>query len=292
MPPIITGETFACYLGCKLPNMKKIIIAFDGRNYPESALEFARQLNEAGRILLTGVFAPNVSFAGSMVYPEVPATVYPLADEETVEAMEENITRFQHFCSHNDIDCRVHKDTTDFALPELRQESRFADLMLVGSESLLSRPKEERISELFKAMLHLSECPVMIMPDHFRWPEQLVLAYDGSEESVYAIKQFAYLFPELCALPAILVYANPKQKKTIPEISNIEELAARHFPDLTIEKLEIMPRDYFATWINIKKSPLLVAGSFARSSASRLFKRSFITDVIEFTGTTIFVAHR
>lgn len=273
--------------------MKKIIVAFDGMNYPAGALKFAAFLNEQTPHLLTGAFVPNISFAGSFIYPsEVPvAGAFPV-DEESLEVMEENIKKFEKFCDLNGIDFRVHRDETDFALPQLRYETRFADLMLMGSRSFYSKPEEEHISELFKDMLHLSECPVLIVPEQFNPPEEVVIAYDGSEDSVYAIKQFAYLFPELALKPTVLVYANSKAKKDVPDLSNIEELATRHFADLTIEKLELMPRDYFATWINAKRSPMLVAGSYGRSTASRMFKKSFVTEVMEFTGTSIFIAHR
>ena len=273
--------------------MKKIIVAFDGMNYPAGALKFAAFLNDQNASLVTGAFVPNISFAGSFVYPtEVPvAGAFP-ADEEALEVMEENVHRFENYCEHHGIEYRVHKDETDFAVPQLRYETRFADLMLLSSESFYSKPEEKRISELFKEMLHLSECPVLIVPEEFTPPQEIVIAYDGSEDSVYALKQFAYLFPELALKPTVLVYANPKANKDVPDLSNIEELAARHFPDLSIEKLALMPRDYFATWINVKRSPMLVAGSYGRSTASRVFKKSFISEVMEFNRTSVFIAHR
>ena len=50
--------------------------------------------------------------------------------------------------------------------------------------------------DYLKDVLHDVACPVLLVPEKFDFPESVILAYDGSEESVYAIKQFAYLFPE------------------------------------------------------------------------------------------------
>ncbi|HEX6915187.1 MAG TPA: universal stress protein [Chitinophagaceae bacterium] len=274
--------------------MRKVIIAFDGRNYSHSALEFARFLNEENPLLLTAVFAPNLSFAGSFVYPtELPvSSAYPLLDDSVIEETEKNAAHFSEFCARHGIEYRIHKDISDFALPELRYESRFADLMLVDSRSFYSHPEKQEISELFEEVLHIAECPVVILPSTFEVPQQVVLAYDGSEDSVYAIKQFAYLFPEFVSRPCLLVYANAIVRKDVPDLSNIGELVSRHFGDLSIEKLEMMPQRDFAGWLAGKRSPLLVTGSFGRSSVSRLFKKSFINDVIQYSGTSIFVAHR
>lgn len=274
--------------------MKKIIIAFDGKNFSRAGLKYAALLNQQDKILLTGVFAPNTSFAGSYVYPtEVPvAGGYPVADEDVIESMEKNIDEFERYCQRSDIEYRVHRDTGDFALPQLKYESRFADLLVLSSASFFSVPKEERISALFKEVLHAAECPVLIVPEDFVPPEHIVLAYDGSEDAVFAIKQFCYLLPEFTVKQCLLVYANPNPKSDVPDLYNIEELAGRHFADLTIEKVDLMPQRYFATWLAARRSPLLVTGSFGRNTVSRMFRKSFITDVIEYSGTLIFVAHR
>jgi hypothetical protein len=49
-----------------------------------------------------------------------------------------------------------------------------------------------------------------------------------------AIKQFAYLFPELCSKTVLLVYATDDPTKQIPDEEQIQELAARHFSKLSL----------------------------------------------------------
>ena len=53
----------------------------------------------------------------------------------------------------------------------------------------------EESDEYLKDALHASECPVLVVPEKFDFPESNILAFDGSESSVYAIKQFVYMFP-------------------------------------------------------------------------------------------------
>jgi hypothetical protein len=116
--------------------------------------------------------------------------------------------------------------------------------------------------------------------------------HDGSESSVFAIKQFAYLFPDFEKNKTLLVYADEEGDRKIPEESYIEELAARHFPDLTIMKLELDPKKYFASWMSEKKNSILVSGSFGRSLFTQAFRKSFIAKVIKEHSLPVFITHR
>ena len=42
--------------------MKRILLAFDSNHFSEGALEIARELSERKRILLTGIFLPQVNY--------------------------------------------------------------------------------------------------------------------------------------------------------------------------------------------------------------------------------------
>ena len=118
-----------------------------------------------------------------------------------------------------------------------------------------------------------------------------MLAYDGSAASVFAIKQFASLFPELCNRKTILIYAG-EEKDKIPDQVLIEELAVRHFKDLTITKLVANNREALYNWFYPHKDAIIVSGSFGRSGMSELFKKSFIMNLIRKYQTPIFIAHQ
>jgi hypothetical protein len=50
--------------------MRNIIIAFDGSQYSEGAMAFARQMNYAERISVTGLFLPQMIFANLWSYAD------------------------------------------------------------------------------------------------------------------------------------------------------------------------------------------------------------------------------
>jgi len=274
--------------------MKKILLAFDGTHFSEGAFEFAKALNESNKILLTGVFLPQVDYANLWSYSGggISGPMFiPLVEGEDSEAVEKNIEKFESLCEKNDIEFRVHKDFYDFALPELKKETRFADLLIVGIESFYENLGTEEPNDYLKDTLHGVECPVIIVPEKFEFPKSNALSYDGSEASVYAIKQFAYLFPELANNPTVLVYVKEKGEE-LPDEINIEELSARHFSDLSLLRLQANAKKYFSSWMLENKGAILVSGAFGRSAFSRTFKKSFVTEIIKDHRWPVFISHK
>lgn len=139
--------------------------------------------------------------------------------------------------------------------------------------------------------MHYAECPIMIIPEKFDYPKSIILAYDGSPSSVYAIKQFSYLYPMLSDLDTLLVYASDRNEDDFPDYSYIEEFATRHFKNLTFFKLNADPKKYFDTWIEDVGKAWLVSGSYGRSSFSEVFKRNFVQDIIMEHKLPVFIAH-
>lgn len=275
--------------------MKKILLAFDGSNFSEGAFEFCRRLNEMQPILVTGVFIPQVNYANLWSYATAAGTeplFIPLVEEEEAAEITTNIQHFESLCQKNGISYRVHKDFFDFALPELKKETRFADLVIISGEIFHKGPLAANQYDYMRDAIHASECPVLVVPESFEFPENNILAYDGGEESVYAIKQFAYLFPELAKNKTLLVYSEDHVEKNFPSRDNIIELCTQHYKDLTFHKLEIDTKKYFSTWISEKKASILVSGSFSRSALSQIFKKSFIADIIMEHKIPVFIAHK
>lgn len=272
--------------------MRKVILAFDGDNFSEGAFEFARLLNEKSTVLLSGVFLPRISFSTPLNLNQggknIPVYV-PLVEEEEMGVIEKNIERFKMLCLTSGIEHRIHKDFDDFPLFELRKETRYADLLILGSEMFYEELGTTKPNVYLENSLHHSECPVVVVPEKFNFPNQVILAYDGTKNSVFAIKQFAYLFPELTGTPTLVIFSDHDGK--LPEKSNLEELLARHFSDVTFSTANMDFKKYFATSSIQESTPIVVAGSYGRSAFSQLFRKSFIHTIIKDYKTPVFIAH-
>jgi hypothetical protein len=131
----------------------------------------------------------------------------------------------------------------------------------------------------------------MVIPESYTGTDHLFFAYDGSRESVFALKQFAYLFPYMAQLPAEMVYVRDEPVVSIPDLEQLRQLTRAHFNSISFSKLQFKAAHYFSTWISEKKRVMLVSGSYGRSSFSYLAKRSFVEQVIHDHKLPLFIAH-
>lgn len=271
--------------------MKKIIIALSGSHFSEGAFSFAEKLNEQEKILLTGAFVPEVTNVLSLSegLPTVPQM--ELMEKKDAEELQRNIDFFKLRCKKSDIDHIVHNHFYGLTFEDLATESRFADLLLVGSESFYPQTATSQHLRYLKELLHRAECPMLVVPEKYSFPTTVLLAYDGSASSVYAIKQFALLFPSLCKHKSLLVYASNNSGK-IPHRKELEELARAHFVHLQIKVVDATPQQYFDETVIKSTKDLLVTGSFGRTWISEFFRKSTVEKIISNQNIPVFIAHK
>ncbi len=272
--------------------MKKIILSFEGSNFAEETLEFARQLNALSPVFLAAAFLPEVDYArfsslsGGIVAPGI-----ALAANNEDDTIQKNSARIREFCITHNIKFAIHTDRFDFALSAIRKETRFSDLLVLSGRHFFENIDADQPNAYMKEILHTTECPILMVPEKPVLPDHLILAYDGTQSSIHAIRQFTYLFPEFSDTPATLVYINDKNDEPLPDESFIEELVSHHFKDLRLLKLKMGPKDFAHTWVADKINPWLITGAYGRSDLSLLFSKSFITTLIKENKIPVFVAH-
>ena len=131
----------------------------------------------------------------------------------------------------------------------------------------------------------------MLIPENYKEPGQIILTYDGNESSVFAIKQFAYVFPELCKNETMLLSLADHENE-LPEYSMVTELVSRHYPNLKILSLPMTNKKEFTNWAKNQQNSFIIMGAFSRSLFSELFKRSFANNVIHDIKMPIFISHK
>ncbi|HEY9262114.1 hypothetical protein [Chitinophaga sp.] len=267
--------------------MKKVLLAVDGDNFPEGAFEFARKMNEQEPILLTGVFLPELDLSRNITYASV---FVPLLETYAAESLEKSIATFRQQCMRYGIDYNIHNNLPEYGIPELKKETRFADLLLLGHEKFYGDLSIYGTEEFLGGALHNAECPVIAVPEKFSFPESIILTYDGGSSAAHAIKSFAYLFPQLCDRKAILIYSTAIERE-MPEMEKIKELAGHHFSNLEFQVLNADPKKYFGTWLDNIKHPIVVSGSYNRTGVSRTFKHSFISEIMREHKVPVYIAH-
>lgn len=274
--------------------MKKLIMALDGQHFPKGAFEFAKSMNAKTNVLLAGVFLSPVDYSKLLAYTGMQGmTLMPewLTRNNDDLLVSKNISLFTEACTAAGIEYRIHKDTDLMALSSLIDETRFADALLISSELFYANVSVNQPNFYLEEVLKKAECPVMLLPENYSEPNHVILAYDGNESSVYAIKQFAYVFAELAQKETILL-SLINHEDDLPEYSLITELVSRHYPDLKIQTLHLKNKNDFAEWMTGKPNSFIVMGAFSRSLFSQLFRKSFASDVIHDIKMPLFISHK
>src|SRR5205085_1671138 len=183
----------------------KILIVFDGKHFSEGALNFACRLADESPVSITGLFLKQSDFVPVWDPGPLPGIGF-LPYETENDGVEASITRFREACLNRNLPFRLHHSAQVTNLPDLMKLSRFYDAIIVGNECFFKNINKQQPNSYLKDLLHAAECPVFVIPEKAALPENIVLAYDGSKSSVFAIRQFVLLFPEFCEKKALLVY--------------------------------------------------------------------------------------
>jgi hypothetical protein len=223
---------------------------------------------------------------GIAIMPEL------LTKNDDDDIVNRNIHLFEEACIRDGMHFRVHKDVDMMALSSLVEETRFADVLLVSSELFFKNVESTQPNYYLEELLKKSECPVMLIPENFKEPDQILLSYDGGQSSIFAIKQFAYLFPELANKQTTLVSVTEDEKEELPEYVMMNELVASHYPALELQNLEMDSKKHFVDWLAEQPNSFIVMGAFSRSMFSELFKKSFAKDVIREIKMPLFISHK
>jgi len=195
-----------------------------------------------------------------------------------------NIRSFVDKCSSSGVPYKIHIIQDNF-LDSLIDHSAFADLIVCDGERA---PSRYSITTLIAG----AHCPVLLVNRDYRQPEHIVFAYDDNlSSSIHAIKIFTYLFRSLHHLPVHFISVVPQNVIGIQYEELIREWLPLYFPSAEILIVKGEPKEQLTNFINAYSNPLVIMGSFGRSSLSRFFKESLANSIIEKTNAPIFIAH-
>jgi len=273
--------------------MKKVVLTYSSGPLATSVFEFLRALNEQQPLFVSAVFLTQLVYAS--VWSDasglgVPVFL-PVSDQDDKE-LKQAVKQFEQNCQQHQIAYQVHKDYTALPQEEILRETRFADVLVMRNERFYESISQNELSPLLREVLHGTECPVVVVPEAFSLPDKNLLFYDGSASSAFAIKQFAYLFPELCSNETQLIYTKADKDEHLPHERQIQEITAQHFSNLKQARLHLHAKDELKAWIAEQPNAMLVSGAFGRSGFSQLLHKSFMHELIGLHKYPVFIAHK
>ncbi len=271
--------------------MRKILLAIDALELNVPSIDFACYIAALTKSKLTGVFLENV--LNEEITEEVYASLLDeneLSRNQRTAIVDNNIHLFRNICEEKGINACIHRDR-GMPASEIIEESRFADLIIVEPDMSFKNKLEGSPSSFVKDILAEAECPVIISPQSFEGVNEIMFSYDGSKSSVFAIKQFTYLFPELSSKKITLVEVNKTKELTLKAKPKIFEWLKNYYSDLHFEILCGEPEEELFKYVFEKRSIMLVMGAYGRNPISSFLKESRAALIVRTTNLPIFITH-
>jgi hypothetical protein len=279
--------------------MEKIIVVIDGQEMKMASVNFACYIAQATGSRLTGVFlenlaleeVPSMKIVHGMPYVETILAGDLPDHKQRCERIEQNKARFRETCEQRGVNCYIHSNK---GIPEKEVilESRFADLIIVETETTFDEKSDAKPSYYLKKILTEAECPVIIAPPHHDDVEEILFAYDGSASSMFAIKQFTYLFPEFSTKKTIVLQVIEGNEDDVTLKNKIADYLKPHYASVGFKVLRGRTSDTLLAHLAQKKNTLLVMGAYGRNMLSNFLRRSRAELIIQTTNLPLFIAHQ
>lgn len=271
--------------------MEKILLAMEGNEQHTYAVDFACFLAKLTGSRLIGAFLEGDA-EGTRPDVREPITVEEyVLESNPEEAVSREVRRFREACVCRGVPARVHRDR-GVPLGEILLESRFSDLLVLDPDTSFEEADRAVPGRFVQEVLAAAECPVMVSPYSFDALDKVYFTYNGTASSVFAIKQFTYLFPEFKHKKAVVVSVRKSEGKDIEEMFKMKEWFSAHYGDPEFVVLTGDASDELFGFMLDKKDAVVVMGAFGRGAMSRFFKPSHAGLLMKTVNLPIFIAHR
>jgi len=278
--------------------MNKILLVGDGLNSNLNTLDFACYLAKLTHSRLFAIIVEELvaeretapkQMEGANVLESVPNPGLTEGKDRSFHPYK-NESLFEMACSNRGVNAKIIR-VNEPSVSSIIEESRYADLLIINADASFQGRPEGTPSPFVKEILAGSECAVVLAPYSFYGVDEILFTYDGSKSSVYAIKQFAYLFPELKDRKATIMQINEDDSAAAFEITKVRELLKSHFSNLDFQFLKGKPADELFGFLLGKKNLFVVMGAFGRGLLSNLLKPSAANLVVKAINLPVFIAH-
>jgi nucleotide-binding universal stress UspA family protein len=276
--------------------MEKLLLAVDNDPVDENAVDFACHLARLTQSRLTGIFLnepvtePEVVIESQRVAHGVTSITIAEFDQESEQAAqhEENIAIFREWAERSGVSFNVYLDK-GVPVTELSYETRYADMLLMSADTF-SQGDEPIPSAFVKQLIHDSACPVILTPESFERIDNIFFCYDGSKSSLFAIKQFAYLFPQLRS-QRVKVISLAAERPQPTEQARVTQWLGYHYSDVEWIAQGAEAAEALFHYLLKKRDDFVVMGAYGHGLLTSFFEPDYETGTIHTTSLPIFIAH-
>lgn len=259
--------------------MEKILVPFNSKVYTSVALDFAAFIARLSGSCITGIFLEGAK---------------PPGNKEAIirhdQLVAETMRLFRDGCEARSV---IHAETRLPGSPDAEAiaESRYADLIVMDATTSMDDVPEETPTAFVRNVLTGAECPSIIAPPRFEQIDEIIFMYNGSKSSVFAARQFAYMFPQLNNKPVSVVEVSNGHPIPERDRNGMKNWVKQHYSSVAFATIEGDPAAALLAHLLPRKNALVITGAYGRNALSRFFRRSTAEMLIKVMSHAFFVAH-
>ncbi|HEX2630437.1 MAG TPA: universal stress protein, partial [Chitinophagaceae bacterium] len=174
---------------------------------------------------------------------------------------------------------------------EVVEESRYADILIIDAATSFRKNFEGTPTDFVKDVLKDSECPVIIAPENFEGVNEIIFTYDGSASSVFAMKQFTYLFPQLDDKKVTVLHVEDGEQWSETERKHLGAWLQNHYSSIGFDTKSGDATYEMLAYLFLRHNIFIVMGAYGRNALSRYFKHSHADILMRTITQPIFIAH-
>lgn len=272
----------------------KILLASDPTNFCKEQLNFPAYIAKLTNGDITILFLENTE----QVY--VPFIKYGhlaghhLSEKEDSEAKSEivnkNIEAYKQVCTEKGLSgnlIRARGKPED----ETIKASRFADLLLISDDLSTWIKNEDEPTRFTEEVLTNAQCPVIVVPKAIQEIKEIIFTCNGSFSSMYAIRQFTYLFPELRDKKITMLYVVETEDEETVTKRNIREYMNHYYKNWELKLLMGTPSAAIFSHLFKQRDCIVTFGAYGRSKFSQFFKKSKADNILNKLDIPVFITH-
>ena len=272
--------------------MERILVLVDPSGLDRETMKFACYIANLTKSTLTGIF-----FNPDMHHQLQKAEAIRHAGSISTDVINQ-----QHHLSELKSGfiqyCDNHQTLTKPEIIEVKQvediytHTRFADLLILTPDYGAMPDRSVLASDNILSVLKQAECPVFVAPLSMKDLSEIVFTYDGTASSVFAIKQFTQLFPELKDLMVTLLQVKADYSDNVDFREKINDYLHTHYRFVNILVLKGNPEDELFSYLLDKKQMFVVMGAFGKHFMHSVLHRSTATLLLKTTALPVFISHK
>lgn len=271
--------------------IKRILVATDGSDAAQPAIEYALSLGHSLNAKLTGVFVVDVKLLEGPFLRDLSATMgtAPMANYQMIIAgiLEERgkatLAAFEAACKTAGVECETVL-STGVVHHTILEQAELADLVVLGRGGEHSDWLEGLMGSTAEAVVRRAKLPVVVTASTRSITDGILVAFDGSTHARQALKVAVDLAHDTGARLELIVVGGDDSASVVQDA---EAYLADHGIPAKLEKRSGVAASEIVEYAQEAGVGLLVMGAYGHSRVRELLVGSTTTSVINHAGCPV-----